>query len=280
MQDNRATQERQTTARPWQPARRHSSISSPKAWNAYRAEMHGLPGALTCPECGGLGWLRADAQLGDPVFGTLVPCETCTSDRRLEWITRHCGLERAELDARIADWNAGPWPELRSQREEARTAMERVIERRIGFLAFWGDFGAGKTFALQIIVNELRLQQVEVFYAPLAHVLDHLRSLYRRNEICHKETSDFWQRLLDIPVLALDEVTRFHGTSWAQERVWMLADIRYRRMASHLTVFATNDDPNDSLPISEPIGYLYSRLRQGHLVELRGDLRPLADRID
>ena len=234
--------------------------------------MYGLPAAPTCPECGGLGWLRVDAQRGDPAFGKLVPCGTCTSDRRLEWITRHCGLEGTEFDTRIDDWDSGPWPELRGQREKARIAMEKAIEKQAGFLAFWGDFGAGKTFALQIVVNELRLQRVEVFYAPLAHVLEHLRSLYHRNE----ETSDFWQRLLDIPVLALDEVTRFHGTSWAQERLWMLADTRYRRMASHLTVFATNDDPNESLPTSEPIGYLYSRLRQGYLVELRGDLRPVA----
>ncbi len=238
--------------------------------------MYGLPATPTCPECGGLGWLRVDAQRGDPDFGTLVRCGTCAGDRKLEWITRHCGLEGTEFDARIDDWDLGPWPELHGQRGKARAAMKEAIERQAGFLAFWGDFGAGKTFALQIIVNELRLQRVEAFYAPLAHVLEHLRSLYHRKE----ETSDFWRRLLDIPVLALDEVTRFHGTSWAQERLWMLSDVRYRRRSSHLTVFAMNDDPTVSLPTSEPVGYLYSRLREGRLIELRGDLRPVAGRVD
>jgi hypothetical protein len=48
---------------------------------------------------------------------------------------------------------------------------------------------------------------------------------------------------------------------------------RYRRIESHLTVLATNDDPTKRLPPAESIGYLYSRMREGALCELRGDVR-------
>lgn len=244
-----------------------------KAWQAYRAEC-GLPAAPTCPACGDLGWLRLDVPADDPQFGKLERCGTCTNGAQLAWIAAHCGLRGDELTRRLSDWRSGTWvqAERRQQRQDALAALVEALGERNGFLTFWGDFGAGKTLALQIVVNELRLLQIETFYAPFALVLDHLRSLFRQGE----ESSHFWQRLLDIPALALDEVTRFSGTDWAQERLWLLADTRYRRIGSHLTLFATNDDPRTPLPTSEPVGYLYSRMRQGRLVELRGDMREVA----
>lgn len=245
---------------------------TPKAWEAYRAEMYGRSAKPTCPECGGLRWLRADVPRGEPLFGQLVPCGTCAGDTRKQWITTNCGMQGDELNSRMHDWRLGTWEDeaKRHQREQARDAIEEAVGERRGFVTFWGDFGAGKTFALQIIVNEMRVKEVECFYAPLALLLDHLRSLYRTGT----QSSRYWQRLMDVPALAVDEVTRYYETPWAQERLWMLADTRYRRMGSHLTIFATNDDPRVALPTSEPVGYLYSRQRQGRLVELRGDVRP------
>lgn len=242
-----------------------------KALHAQRAEW-GAPASGECPACGGLKWQRLDLPRGDPRFGQLVRCNVCGTNERLAWITAHCGLERGELGARLHHWRVGDWKDERrcAQRRDALGAMEDALVARAGFFTFWGDFGAGKSFALAIVVNEARLALVEAFYAPFALVLDHLRSLYRAN----RESSDFWQRLLDVPVLALDEVTRFHATDWARERLWMLADTRYRRIQSHLTLFAANDDPRESLPTTEAIGYLYSRMRQGRLMELRGDVRP------
>lgn len=242
---------------------------SVKAQEAYRAEMYGVPQVSTCPACGGLGWVRSGAQHGEPQFGELTPCDICGNNRHLQYITANCGLQGAELDNRLANWQTNTSGSLSKQRLAAKRAIEDAIRNRCGLVSFYGDFGGGKTLALQIIVNEMRHKQIESFYAPLASVLDHLRSLFNSDN----KSSGFWQRLLDIPALALDEVTRFHDTGWAQERLWVLADTRYRRIGSHLTVFATNDDPTVSLPTSEPVGYLYSRMRQGCLVELRGDMR-------
>lgn len=243
---------------------------SAKTQEAYRAEIYGVPQVPTCPACGGLGWVcLRSIPPGDPRFGQLTPCTICGNNRHFQYITANCGLQGAELDNRLTVWRIDAAGSLGNQRLTAYRAMEKAIRDRYGFLTFYGDFGSGKTLALQIMVNEMRYKQVEAFYAPFALVLDHLRSLFNSDN----RSSGFWQRLLDIPVLALDEVTRFHDTGWAQERLWLLADTRYRRIRSHLTVFATNDDPTASLPTSEPIGYLYSRTRQGQLVELRGDVR-------
>ena len=43
---------------------------------------------------------------------------------------------------------------------------------------------------------------MEGFYAPFALILDHIRGLIRTNE----RTSSFWDRMMGIPALAVDEV--------------------------------------------------------------------------
>ena len=246
-----------------------------KAMAAYQAGWGLVPLPATCPECGGTGWLRPDVAYTHPDFGKPYRCPICSEGARCQWLLDHCGLVGEQLRVTLADWRPGAWrgdPQgdvKISQRSIARTAMGQAIKERSGLYTFWGDFGAGKTLALSIIANELRAKDTEVFYAPFALLLEHLRSLARQGEAW----SAFWQRLVDIPVLCIDEVTRFNETPWARERLFMLADTRYIRRGSHLTCFATNDDPRPVLSTSEDIGYLYSRLRHGTLIELTGDMR-------
>jgi hypothetical protein len=238
-----------------------------------------LPGdEPTCPACGDLGWLRPDAQPGEPGFGVLVRCPHCSEEGRRVWLARNCGLEGPLMDVRLSGWSGGDWPDLDEKGREARVQQRRAawlalrgaVDARAGLLTLHGDFGAGKTYALATVCNELRTTMaVETLYVVLAGVLDHLRSLYAKNW----DTSSYWQRLLDVPVLALDEVTRFNATDWAQEKLFVLADTRYRRRTTHLTLFATNDDPRRALPTGDALGYLYSRMREGSVIELKGDMR-------
>jgi DNA replication protein DnaC len=190
-----------------------------------------------------------------------------------------CGLEGKMLDLRFTDWDRGNWTGIDPSEQERRIEQRRVawraikdaLDKRAGIYTFYGDFGSGKTHALAVIVNECRDKLIESYYAPLASVLDHLRSLYGQK----RDTSEYWQRLLDVPVLALDEVTRYNATDWAEDKLYVLADTRYRRRTSHLTLFATNDDPHKVQPPGEGIGYLASRMRESRaIVELRGDMRP------
>jgi len=252
--------------------------TSASQWHTYWTVAYGHPDNGVCPACGNTGYLKAgDFSRNDPHFGTIVPCDVCSEPGRRDWLKKHCGLDAAHLSHRLTDWQPGTWSDEEraariKERQAAKGAMEQSIERQAGLLTFWGDFGAGKTYALQIITNEARERMIESHYVRMADVLEHLRKLYAQKV----DTSPYWQRLLDIPVLCLDEVTRYNETQWSAERVWMLADTRYSRRASHLTVFATNNDPNKLLPVVEPVGYMYSRMRQGTLVELRGDLRGVA----
>lgn len=230
---------------------------------------------LDCPRCNGLGILQLKpfVALGVPVANILMPCDKCATEQHRAAMALRSGLEPSEQEVTLDTWRRpGLSTSYQKQRDRAKEALEAAIKDKAGLYTFWGDFGAGKSFHLQAAINELRACGVEGYYAPLVSILDHLRSMYARRE----GTSRYWQRLLEIPVLAIDEVTRFNDTGWSQEKLFELVDTRYRRRKTHLTLFATNDDPNRSLPPREALGYLYSRMREGKLIELRGDVRPAA----
>lgn len=250
---------------------------TPQGWADWRSEVLGRPVEQLCPTCKGTGWLIRNERVLDtimPAKDALMRCPSCGTQGARHWIRAHCGMEAREQAATLAFWKTPAFANQawRKQRDMAAQEIRRAIRDRVGLHTFWGDFGSGKTLALQVILNELREgpHALDGYYAPFAVILDHLRSLFNNNA----ETSDYWQRLLSVPVLAVDEVTRFNaGSDWQRDMLFVLVDTRYRKRSSHATVFATNDDPRQALPTSEGIGYLFSRMREGALVELRGDVR-------
>lgn len=207
------------------------------------------------------------------VDDVIIHCPVCRSGVQKERIAEYSGLVQRERKVMLRDWKIPiiqDHPGWSAQRKRAKRQIEQAINEPHGFYTFWGDFGGGKSMALQIVVNELRERHgTDGFYALSAGVLDHIRTLIGANE----DTSAFWDRLLTVPVLALDEVDRFKVTDWAHEKLFVLIDTRYRQIDTHLTLFATNSDPRADLPPEEALGYLYSRMREGERVWLRGDMR-------
>ena len=223
--------------------------------------------------------VRVDAPVGHPDFGKFQRCPDCAGPERLARLERISGLNAAELTHRLDQWQAGNWPaddsdraEKRQQRVIAlkclREAMARLVDNAGGFITFYGDFGSGKSRALTTLANETRLRGVEARYGVFVDLLDHLRDLYAR----HEPTSALWEAIQQAPLLCVDEVTRFNETGWAAERLFSLVNYRYRERTRLLTVFSTNENPASD---DSPANYLYSRMREGKLVELRGDMRPV-----
>lgn len=255
---------------------------TPKRLATYQAELAQQPVASLCPDCGGTGYVRrGNFPTSHPDFGKIDHCTTCNLEHRAKWLAKNCGLDPFEQDlGRLSTWKAGAWNGLdepirqlyRKQRIEAGKAIKEALAARAGLYTFYGDFGSGKTMALQVVTNEARIELLESFYAPFSLLLEHLRGLYGQGA----DSSHFWERLLNIPVLCLDEVTRFNATDWAREKLFNLIDTRYRRRTSHLTLMATNDDPHQLMSTAEDIGYLFSRMRQGKILEMRGDMREAA----
>jgi DNA replication protein DnaC len=125
---------------------------------------------------------------------------------------------------------------------------------------------------LKILCAEFVRRGVSALYGNMADILDHLRQLLFEDT----RGDRYWERLIDIPVLLIDEVTNFNAKPWAWEQVFRLIDIRHRRMGSHVTCFALNDDPGTMLApgTEDNIGYLYSRMRSAPMVLLEHDVRP------
>lgn len=254
--------------------------NGPLAWNAWLAESRKQPQNQTCPACGDQRFvLTGDATRG----GRLIPCPLCSGDDKTRWLERNCGLELRERELTLDDYHTEiAWPagtthhdtaEARNrQRADAMRVIVHALEERKGIYTVWGDFGAGKSHALHIIVAECLRAGVEALYATTSGVLDHLRSLYALGKTQQHATEPdrYWRRLLNIPALCLDEVDRFNATDWAMSQFFTLVDTRYRRRESHLTVFATNSDPREE---NAEIVYLFSRMREFTLVRLQGDVR-------
>jgi DNA replication protein DnaC len=202
------------------------------------------------------------------------PCGLCARDKRIAWLAAHSGLEASEMIKRVGDFRAIRFKdsaERTEQRRQARALIGQAVRDKHGIYTWWGDFGSGKSLALQVIVNELRETDLrEGFYSSFSSIIDHLRGLFAKRA----DVGEYWDRLLRIPVLAVDEVTRFDDRGWILDKLFLLVDTRYRLRESHLTLFATNDNPRQALPPEDGIGYLFSRMREGrHLCELRGDVR-------
>ena len=243
--------------------------------------MNSTSSTPTCPVCNGLGVVAVPPPEGRTVHAlhqtasdVIRPCTVCARDGRLRWLARHSGLEPREQMRRLGAFQIVQMePERMAQRGQARNAIVEAIQKRRGLYTFYGDFGSGKTLALQVVINELRDQLYEGYYAPFATIVDHLRQLFSANQ----DTSSYWERLLRVPVLALDEVSRFDDSrAWILERLFVLVDARYRQRDTCLTLFATNDDPTLAYPTDDAVGYLFSRMREGQLCELRGDMRRVA----
>ena len=266
--------EKGSTPRKSKPTSTNLRQNSIKNTLNAEAERLNRPVENVCPSCGGAGYLRYDVPVDHPKFGQIERCEVCSLPARKAYFAKHCGLEGRELGRTFACWRVGDWADegKRQERIQAKQLMYDAVKKRVGFYTFYGEFGSGKSLALQIICNELRDRLVDTYYTPFVGILDHLRGLYALN----KNSSEYWDRLIDIPVLAIDEVTRFDDSkSFARERLFSLIDTRYRRTTSHLTLFSTNDDPTLELPPTDDIGYLFSRMREGEIIRLSGDFRNL-----
>jgi hypothetical protein len=209
----------------------------------------------------------ADKDVVDSVYGRVVlkPCPTCNGiDQRLPWLREMSGLHAGELDMRLTDYWA------KTHGPIALNAVRYVLDNH-GWATLHGEFDTGKTFLLMAAVNDGIQSGRLSIYLPLSRLLDHLRQAYRPDK--EAEHDGLWDNLLRADVLALDECDKFSSTAWAEERLNMLIDYRYRDWNAGATLFAVNE--LNALP-----GYLRSRMMDHRFrqVATKGHVRPGLER--
>lgn len=236
------------------PTRRSSSGGAPMA--DLEGDLRRVPEG-DCPRCLGLGRVRTDAEPGEPGFGQLEPCD-CQREaleaRRLRELVALSGLLPEELALTLDDV-------LVRQRatplllERAR----RFVARPWGFFTVWGGYGNGKTLVLQAVVNELRARGLPGAYVKMNDLIDHVRAGFARDAADGARKR--YERLRQVPVLAIDEFDTPRMTGFAHEFRSAFLDDRYRlacALRAH-TLFAMNMNPADGW-LS---GDIYDRLRDG-----------------
>lgn len=208
----------------------------------------------TCPNCGGMGFLRLALPLSDPQFGTIVTCEhPIHAPVRLSRLRRISQLGARDIKKRLTDLN------VTDENKEMITAAQKLICDPWGWLYIWGGPGNAKTEVLMAIVNEVNLSgSGPAVYTTLGQILEWMRQAYQDDS----QESDYLSRfdhLKQIRLLAIDEMEKPRETEWVDDFRFHFLDDRYRSALNGetTTVFAGNTDPTTFK--SE----IYDRIRDG-----------------
>lgn len=188
-----------------------------------------------CQKCRDAGWVRFEAEPGDPKFGMLFPC-SCTTERQQEAYAkkldnlsnlqslRHLTFESFDSNQRGAD---APYQIAR--------AYSRSTD---GWLVLHGGVGVGKTHLAAAIANAYasRNPQASVYFRVVPDLLDQLRATFDPdNGVAY---DDRFQQIRNANLLILDDLGTENSTPWASEKLYQLINHRYSEQTS--TVITTN----------------------------------------
>jgi DNA replication protein DnaC len=187
-----------------------------------------------CPICRGVGYVRADAPVGDPAFGQALPCvckERQLEERRRSDLWRISSLAPFEKKT-FETYEGAVTPGVREAFEVAR----RYADDPQGWLILSGGYGVGKTHLAAAIANHHLARGGHVFFSIVPDLLDHLRAAFAPSS--ESPFDEMFDRVREAGLLVLDDLGAENGTAWATEKLFQLINYRYNfRMP---TVITTN----------------------------------------
>ena len=187
-----------------------------------------------CPICLGVGYVRADAPVGDPAFGQALPCvckERQLEERRRSDLWRISSLAPFEKKT-FETFEGAVTPGVR----EAYEAARRYADDPQGWLVLSGGYGVGKTHLAAAIANHQLTRGAHVFFSIVPDLLDHLRATFAPSS--DAPFDEMFDRVREAGLLVLDDLGAENSTAWATEKLFQLINYRYNfRMP---TVVTTN----------------------------------------
>ncbi|MDH5696763.1 MAG: ATP-binding protein, partial [Dehalococcoidia bacterium] len=195
-------------------------------------------------------------------FSRVVPCQCSKGElrkKKTEYLEKYSNL--GSLSQLTFD-NLSPKgkPTRHSERSEESQeyfaqvyqAAKAFADNPQGWLVFLGPSGSGKTHLACAIANHRLSLGEPVFYIGAADLLDHLRSAF--SPTSDTTYDELFERVKNVPLLVLDDLTLGSATAWAKEKLEQLLHHRFNtRMA---TVIITDI----------PLERMDERLR-GHLAD-------------
>jgi DNA replication protein DnaC len=176
----------------------------------------------------------------------VVPCKCSKGElrkKKTEYLEKYSNL--GSLSQLTFD-NLSPKgkPTRRSERsEESREHFAQVYQgakafadNPEGWLVFLGPSGCGKTHLACAIANHRLGLGEPVFYIGAADLLDHLRSAF--SPTSDTTYDELFERVKNVPLLVLDDLTLGSATAWAKEKLEQL--LHHRFNARLATVIVTD----------------------------------------
>lgn len=216
-------------------------------------------------KCGGAGFLRYDVPVGHPLFGKVIACE-CTKDKAMQTDEQRIAEYRKQMSPTEQTWTLKNWI---GTDDNARAAAKAAIEHPYGIKVFIGPYGIGKSGLLAAIVNSALDRKLQASYWVLNELLNKLRGAYG---VGMGEFESLLNQICTVRVLALDEMSAYKPSEWADQTLRTIFDERYRYYTERLTVLGSNEMIQHDAIVSR----LHDQVRS-QIVYMQGtDLRPAA----
>jgi DNA replication protein DnaC len=215
-----------------------------------------------CPVCKGAGFVHPALDSGQVDFSRVVPCQCSKGDlkkEKTEYLEKYSNL--GSLSQLTFD-NLSPKgkPTRHSERSgesqehfaQVYQAAKAFADNPEGWLVFLGPSGSGKTHLACAIANHCLSLGEPVFYIGAADLLDHLRSAF--SPTSDTTYDELFERVKNVPLLVLDDLTLGSATAWAKEK---LEQLLHHRFNTRLATVIISDIPLERMD---------ERLR-GHLAD-------------
>jgi len=201
-----------------------------------RSSLRVPQGGEVCPHCGGAGWLRINAPVGDPRFGKLYPCVCRTNATEQSNLDDLYTLSNLDAFAHKVFLNFDP--EVQGSGEGYDAATEFAAQPE-GWLLLLGGFGTGKTHLAAAIANHVvQDHRMQVYFAVAPDLLHHLRAAYAPTS----DTSydERFEQIRSVYLLVIDDLGAEQSTPWAVEKLYQIFNYRYNNRLP--TVITSNSD--------------------------------------
>lgn len=201
-------------------------------------------GDPNCPHCGGVGYIRYDVPMSDPLFGRLEPC-VCRSVEIAEGARQRL-FELSRLD-RLSHLTFENFETRGNKKAEkltpqdiyslqtAKEPAENFARAPQGWLLLEGGHGCGKTHIAAAIANYTVSMGLPTLFITVPDLLDSLRFAFGDPETTFEARFD---EVRNADLLILDDFGTQNTTGWAQEKLFQIMNYRYINKMP--TVITTN----------------------------------------
>lgn len=201
---------------------------------------------VNCPKCNGMGFFRTDAPVGSRDFGKIVPCDHPSHNQ--ERLLRLAGLSKllpSEARKRLRDIRKNDL-----NHEILNAAREMIDEPRGRWLYMYGPAGNAKSDVLLAVCNEVNIAgKGPAQFVELARLLDWITEANAEKEYRTRSMKggigpenwnnegyiDRFERVVNIPVLAIDEFDKVRLTDFREEFLFEFLNTRWRQAVDGVT---------------------------------------------